>query len=140
MLQINVELFKNVNEMISHKIKRVLSSAKIFLFFLSYLKRTESTSHYVRQFDKKLILFFSHENVIVVDLGRLKILSDLQLTNSNLEDATKLELEEKLYDRFHFTFLDFQILMFVNGKYKNIIVLLSFSMVHSSSCFFFFFL
>lgn len=66
-----------------------------------------------------ILLLFSHENVIVVDLGHLKILSDLQLMNSNLEDATKLELEEKLYDRFNFTLSDFQILMFTNGNNKN---------------------
>lgn len=63
--------------------------------------------------------------MIVVDLGHLKILSDLQLMNSNLEDATKLELEEKLYDRIHFTLSDFQVLIFTRGKGKTTCLVLA---------------
>lgn len=58
----------------------------------------------------------SKGNVLVVDMGRLKIWSDLQLGSLCIEDATQLELEEKLYDRFYFDLTNFQILIFSHGK------------------------
>ncbi|CAG5002581.1 unnamed protein product [Parnassius apollo] len=39
--------------------------------------------------------------VIVLDLSRIIVKSDLQPSNLALEDATCMELEEKLYDRLH---------------------------------------
>ncbi|XP_041980096.1 vacuolar protein sorting-associated protein 13A-like isoform X3 [Aricia agestis] len=40
-------------------------------------------------------------NMIIVDVNRVVIKSDLQPPNLALEDATCMELEERLYDRFH---------------------------------------
>ncbi|XP_034828930.1 intermembrane lipid transfer protein VPS13A-like isoform X1 [Maniola hyperantus] len=39
--------------------------------------------------------------VMVLDINRIVIKSDLQPLNLTLEDATCMELEERLYDRFH---------------------------------------
>nr|XP_026488707.1 vacuolar protein sorting-associated protein 13A-like isoform X1 [Vanessa tameamea] len=39
--------------------------------------------------------------VMVLDINRVVIKSDLQPSNLTLEDATCMELEERLYDRFH---------------------------------------
>lgn len=38
---------------------------------------------------------------MVIDISRVVIKSDLQPPNLALEDATCMELEEKLYDRLH---------------------------------------
>lgn len=38
---------------------------------------------------------------MVLDINRIVIKSDLQPLNLTLEDATCMELEERLYDRFH---------------------------------------
>lgn len=38
---------------------------------------------------------------MVIDISRIIIKSDLQPSNLALEDATCMELEEKLYDRLH---------------------------------------
>ncbi|GBP39684.1 Vacuolar protein sorting-associated protein 13C [Eumeta japonica] len=43
--------------------------------------------------------------VLVLDVGRVLVKSDLQPANLALEDATCMELEEKLYDRIHAEFL-----------------------------------
>ncbi|CAH0720243.1 unnamed protein product, partial [Brenthis ino] len=39
--------------------------------------------------------------VMILDVNRIVIKSDLQPSNLTLEDATCMELEERLYDRFH---------------------------------------
>lgn len=39
--------------------------------------------------------------VMVVDVSRLVVKSELQPPEPALEDATCMELEERLYDRFH---------------------------------------
>lgn len=38
---------------------------------------------------------------MIFDVSRLLVKSDLQPSNLALEDATCMELEEKLYDRLH---------------------------------------
>lgn len=38
---------------------------------------------------------------MILDISRLIIKSDLQPSNLALEDATCMELEERLYDRLH---------------------------------------
>ncbi|KAG8309677.1 hypothetical protein J6590_078973 [Homalodisca vitripennis] len=55
-------------------------------------------------------------NMAVVDLGHIKVTSELQPTNINLEDATQMELEERLYDRFHIDFSELQILFCDSGE------------------------
>ncbi|RZF33558.1 hypothetical protein LSTR_LSTR008204 [Laodelphax striatellus] len=54
-------------------------------------------------------------NLLVVDLGRIKMRSDLQPTNICLEDATQMELEERLYDRLHLDLSDLQVLLCDSG-------------------------
>lgn len=57
-------------------------------------------------------LFCRSGNVLVVDFGRILIKSDLQPSNNQLEDATCMELEERLYDRFHADCSNIQVFIF----------------------------
>lgn len=52
----------------------------------------------------------------VIDLGHIKVTSELQPTNINLEDATQMELEERLYDRFHIDLSELQVLFCDTGN------------------------
>lgn len=61
-------------------------------------------------------VYCSEGNILVFDLGRMKIWSDLQLNGLCLKDATQSELEENSFDRFYFSFVGFQILLFSQGK------------------------
>lgn len=54
-------------------------------------------------------------NMAVVDLGHIRVTSELQPSNINLEDATQMELEERLYDRFHIDFSELQVLFCDSG-------------------------
>uniref|UniRef100_T1J6X9 Large ribosomal subunit protein uL13 n=1 Tax=Strigamia maritima TaxID=126957 RepID=T1J6X9_STRMM len=54
-------------------------------------------------------------SVIVFDLGHLAMRSDLQTDSRLLEEATKTELEERLYDRFHVSVSDVQVLFADSG-------------------------
>ncbi|XP_066901628.1 intermembrane lipid transfer protein VPS13A isoform X3 [Halyomorpha halys] len=54
-------------------------------------------------------------NLLIIDLGHIKISSELQPNNINLEDATQMEMEEKLYDRFYMEFSEFQVLFCDSG-------------------------
>ncbi|XP_014251025.1 vacuolar protein sorting-associated protein 13A-like isoform X2 [Cimex lectularius] len=49
-------------------------------------------------------------NLAIIDFGHIKVTTELQPSNINLEDATHMELEERLYDRFNIEFMDFQVL------------------------------
>lgn len=67
----------------------------------------------------KIVLFFIYfrgGNLLIIDLGHIKISSELQPNNINLEDATQMEMEEKLYDRFYMEFSEFQVLFCDSGK------------------------
>lgn len=55
----------------------------------------------------------------VIDLGHIKVTSELQPTNINLEDATQMELEERLYDRFHIDLSELQVLFCDSGNRNN---------------------
>ncbi|KDR17657.1 Vacuolar protein sorting-associated protein 13C [Zootermopsis nevadensis] len=55
-------------------------------------------------------------SIVVVDFGRVVIKSDLQSENVGLEDATQMELEERLYDRLHIDFSDLQLLFCDSGE------------------------
>ncbi|KAJ9582487.1 hypothetical protein L9F63_003180, partial [Diploptera punctata] len=55
-------------------------------------------------------------SIVVMDLGRVTIKSDLQFENVGLEDATQMELEERLYDRLHVDFSDLQLLFCDSGE------------------------
>jgi hypothetical protein len=46
----------------------------------------------------------------------VEIKSDLQSENVGLEDATQMELEERLYDRLHIDFSDLQLLFCDSGS------------------------
>jgi len=61
----------------------------------------------------------------VVDFGRVVLRSDLQSENVGLEDATQMELEERLYDRLHVDFSDLQILFCDSGDTDNLILVCS---------------
>jgi hypothetical protein len=62
---------------------------------------------------------------VVVDFGRVVLRSDLQSENVGLEDATQMELEERLYDRLHVDFSDLQILFCDSGDTDNLILVCS---------------
>ncbi|GFG28735.1 hypothetical protein Cfor_06015 [Coptotermes formosanus] len=55
-------------------------------------------------------------SIVVVDFGRVVIKSDLQSKNGGLEDATQMELEERLYDRLHVDLSDLQLLFCDSGE------------------------
>lgn len=57
------------------------------------------------------------ENILVVDFGGLKIKSDLQPETICLDDVTQMEMEEKLYDRYHIDIDGFQLIFCNSGKY-----------------------
>nr|XP_018900199.1 PREDICTED: vacuolar protein sorting-associated protein 13A-like isoform X1 [Bemisia tabaci] len=54
-------------------------------------------------------------NLLIIDPGHLVLKTELELNDINLEDATQMEIEEKLYDRFYLDVTDFQ-LLFVSSK------------------------
>lgn len=54
-------------------------------------------------------------NISVVNLGHIRVHSELQPSNVSLEDATQMELEERLYDRFHLDYNDLHILFCDSG-------------------------
>ncbi|BET01399.1 Vacuolar protein sorting-associated protein [Nesidiocoris tenuis] len=54
-------------------------------------------------------------NLTIVDFGRVTVTSDLQPSNVSLDDATQMEIEERLYDRFHIEYKDCQILFCDSG-------------------------
>ncbi|KAL1131713.1 hypothetical protein AAG570_011326 [Ranatra chinensis] len=54
-------------------------------------------------------------NLSIVDFGQIKVKSELQPSNFNLEDATQMEIEERLYDRFHIDLTGFQLLFCDSG-------------------------
>lgn len=58
---------------------------------------------------------FRGGNMAIMDLGKIKVTSELQPSNINLEDATQMELEERLYDRFHIEFSELQVLFCDSG-------------------------
>nr|CAD7259318.1 unnamed protein product [Timema shepardi] len=55
-------------------------------------------------------------SVMVVDLGRVVVSSDIQPSNAVLEDATQMELEERLYDRLHLDCSDLQLIFCDSGE------------------------
>ncbi|XP_011303575.1 vacuolar protein sorting-associated protein 13C [Fopius arisanus] len=54
-------------------------------------------------------------NIIILDLGRLTLKTELQPPEVQLEDATLMELEELLYDRIHVVLSDTQVLICHSG-------------------------
>lgn len=54
-------------------------------------------------------------NIILLDLGRLTLKTELQAAEVQLEDATLMELEELLYDRIHIVLSDSQVLICHSG-------------------------
>lgn len=52
---------------------------------------------------------------MVIDFGGLKIKSDLQPETICLDDVTQMEMEEKLYDRYHIDIDGFQIIFCNSG-------------------------
>lgn len=54
-------------------------------------------------------------NILVIDMGKLSFKSDLQSDSLLLEEATKMEIEEKLYDRFNVCLSDIQVLFTDSG-------------------------
>lgn len=64
-----------------------------------------------------MVFFNRGENIMVVDFGGLKIKSDLQPETICLDDVTQMEMEEKLYDRYHIDIDGFQLIFCNSGKY-----------------------
>ncbi|CAH1799949.1 unnamed protein product [Owenia fusiformis] len=54
-------------------------------------------------------------NVLVLDFGKLKVESELQTKDINLEDATFSEIETRLYDKFNITVTDVKALLADSG-------------------------
>lgn len=52
---------------------------------------------------------------MIVDFGELKIKSDLQPETICLDDVTQMEMEEKLYDRYHIDNDGFKIIFCNSG-------------------------
>lgn len=57
------------------------------------------------------------ENIMVIDFGGLKIKSDLQPETICLDDVTQMEMEEKLYDRYHIDIDGFHLIFCNSGQY-----------------------
>ncbi|XP_044592317.1 vacuolar protein sorting-associated protein 13A-like isoform X2 [Cotesia glomerata] len=55
------------------------------------------------------------EHIIILDLGRMTLKTELQAVEVQLEDATLMELEELLYDRIHIVLTDSQMLICHTG-------------------------
>lgn len=53
----------------------------------------------------------------MLDLGRMVVKSDLQNREQVVEDGTRTELEERLYDRFSITLTEIQVLFADSGEY-----------------------
>ncbi|KAK0164246.1 hypothetical protein PV328_002894 [Microctonus aethiopoides] len=54
-------------------------------------------------------------NILLLDLGRMTLKTELQAPEAQLEDATLMELEELLYDRIHIVLTDSQVLICHSG-------------------------
>lgn len=54
--------------------------------------------------------------VLLLDSGRMTLKTELQAVDTQLEDATLMELEELLFDRLHMVFSDGQVLLCHTGK------------------------
>ncbi|KYM95926.1 Vacuolar protein sorting-associated protein 13C [Cyphomyrmex costatus] len=54
-------------------------------------------------------------HILVLDVGNITLINELQATNLQLEDATLMELEELLYDRLNMVFSGAQILFCHSG-------------------------
>ena len=54
--------------------------------------------------------------VLLLDSGRMTLRTELQPPDTQLEDATLMELEELLYDRLHLVFADGQVLLCHTGE------------------------
>ncbi|XP_015594990.1 vacuolar protein sorting-associated protein 13A isoform X2 [Cephus cinctus] len=54
-------------------------------------------------------------NVLLFDVGKMSLRSELQATDVQFEDATLMELEEILYDRIHISFDDGHVLLCHSG-------------------------
>ncbi|XP_064629495.1 intermembrane lipid transfer protein VPS13A-like isoform X5 [Lineus longissimus] len=55
-------------------------------------------------------------NVLVIDFGKLKVESELQPKNQNLENATMTEIESRLYDKLNITVTDVKVLLADSGE------------------------
>lgn len=58
---------------------------------------------------------FRGGHILVLDLGNVTLINELQASNLQLEDATLMELEELLYDRLNMEFSGAQILFCHSG-------------------------
>jgi hypothetical protein len=62
------------------------------------------------------VFCFRGGSIMIVDFGRVVMKSDLQSESAGLEDATQMELEERLYDRLHVDLSDLQLLFCDSGS------------------------
>ncbi|KAM7308838.1 vacuolar protein sorting-associated protein 13A isoform X4 [Ixodes scapularis] len=69
-------------------------------------------------------------NILVIDMGKLSFKSELQGDSLLLEEATKMEIEEKLYDRFNICLSDIQVLFTDSGDEWRMARLLPESEMH----------
>lgn len=84
-----------------------LTHRKTFLFNIE-LKSPYFVVHEYGSFQKS-------GNILVIDMGKLSFKSDLQMDSLLLEEATSMEIEEKLYDRFSICLSDIQLLFADSG-------------------------
>ena len=58
--------------------------------------------------------------MLVLDPGHITIRSELQPIKASLEDATQMELEERMYDRLHVEISESQVLFCDCGTYTDL--------------------
>ncbi|XP_050428442.1 intermembrane lipid transfer protein VPS13A-like isoform X2 [Adelges cooleyi] len=98
--KINIEnLVKNVYDYIAEMVENVFKSNRPESKYKKMLLNLDLQLPYI------VIPEFGSiqkcENVMILDFGAIKIKSDLQPDAICLDDVTQMEMEEKLYDRYH---------------------------------------
>ena len=58
-------------------------------------------------------------NVLVLDLGKLKIESDLQPKNLSLDECTMSEIQLRLYDKFNISVTEVKVLLADSGEHNE---------------------
>ncbi len=66
-------------------------------------------------FKRKAFFVCRGGQVLVLDAGRVVVRTELQPPGLSLEDATQMELEERLYDRLHVECSEAQVLFCDSG-------------------------
>ncbi|KAG1650405.1 Vacuolar protein sorting-associated protein 13C [Nymphon striatum] len=112
-------LIKNVTTVAKQKLYDLAETSKLGLLYAieqhkKIFVNIDLKSPYVVVPDKGTLQ--KGDNILILDLGRLTIKSDMQHGAVSLEDATRMEIEERLYDRFNIVLSDIQMLFVDSGE------------------------